>query len=207
MRKLDNNQGFTIVELLIATMIFATILLIVTVGIIQVSRVYYKGQTESNVQDTTRTALDTITQAIQFNGGTVTATVTPAAIGQAKTFCVGNVQFTYILGYELVTTPPPLPPHQTNQSLLMNTGVTNCPTAAPATTGRELLGTDMRLSNLQVAQVPGSKNVWTVSMSVVYGDDTLLSNPTAQNANCLDQAGGQFCSTSSLTTTVVKRVQ
>lgn len=200
-----NDQGFTIVELLIATVIFATILLIVTVGIIQVSRVYYKGQTESNVQDTTRTALDTMTQAIQFNGGNVTATVTPGVIGQARTFCVGNVQFTYVLGYELVTGAPGT--HQTNHGLLMNTGVTNCPTAAPATAGRELLGTDMRLSNLQVTPIPGTKNIWTVAMSVVFGDDSLLSNPTAPNANCLDQTGGQFCSTASLTTTIVKRVQ
>jgi hypothetical protein len=46
-----------------------------------------------------------------------------------------------------------------------------------------------------------------VQVRVIYGDDDLLSNPTAANANCKSQAGSQFCAVSDLTTVVVKRVQ
>lgn len=209
-RRALNNQGFTIVELLISSLVFSVVLLAVTIGIIQITRVYYKGITESTTQDAARSALDTISQAVQFNGGTVSTTANSGP-GSWTSFCVGNQQFSYRLGYQLVDGTAGT--NQTNKALLQST-LANCsgnPTAA--TTGRELLGPKMRLSNLKVTTV--GDNLYKITIRIVYGDDDLLYSPsgasggaTATDAACKGQrAGSQFCSVSELTTTVVKRVQ
>jgi prepilin-type N-terminal cleavage/methylation domain-containing protein len=203
-RLAGNRSGFTIVELLISTVVFSVILLAVTIGIMQITRVYYKGINEANTQDVARGIMDTISQAIQFSGGTVYATQ-GSAPGASTSFCIGNEQFSYKLGYQLVESSPGT--NQTTKALWQSTtsGCTGNPAAAAS--GIELLSPKMRLSNLTVSQVnSGDANLWKVSVRVVYGDDDLLSNPTATNASCKGSAGQQFCSVSELTTTVVKRV-
>jgi prepilin-type N-terminal cleavage/methylation domain-containing protein len=199
----QDQQGFTIVELLVSSLIFSLILLVVTVGIIQISRVYYKGITESTTQNTARSIVDTVSQAIQFNGGAVSTTLSPAP-GTWSSFCVGSQQFSYRLGYQLVEGAPS--GNQTNKALLQ-TPLAGCSgNPAAATTGRELLGTKMRISKLTVASA--GTNMYRVSIRIAYGDDDLLDNPTSTTASCKGAtAGSQFCSISELTTTVVKRVQ
>ena len=198
-----DSRGFTIIELMIATLVFSVILLAVTVGIIQITRVYYKGINEANTQDTARNVMDTISQAIQFSGSDVYATQASAP-GASTSFCVGNQQFSYKLGYQLVGGSPGT--NQTTKALWQSTtsGCTGNPAAAAS--GLELLGDKMRLANLTVSEVNGDPNIWKISVRVVFGDDDLLNNPTGTNASCKGNAGQQFCSVSELTTTVVKRV-
>lgn len=191
-RPKSNNQGFTIVELLISTLIFSMILLLVTIGIIQITRVYYKGITEARTQNTARAAMDEITQGIQFSGGTVSATQ-----ASKSSFCIGDQQYSYALGKQLGT--------QTAKAL-WKTNTPGCSgNPAVATTGKEFLSDKMRLSNLTVT--PLGANLWKVSLTVAYGDDDLLNNPTSTSPSCKGiQAGSQFCSISTLTSTVIQRV-
>lgn len=200
----SNNKGFTIIELLIATLVFSVVLLIVTVGIIQITRVYYKGLTESSTQNTARNIMDTIAQSIQFSGSTVSNTIVPVPVaGTTSAFCIGDQQFSYRLGYELVASSPGI--DQTTQGLWQSTtaGCSGNPPAAAS--GKEYLGNHMRLSNLTVVNVTGS--LWKVSVTVAYGDDVLLNNPTSTAPTCKGQsAGQQFCSISTLTTTIDQRV-
>jgi len=199
MRRL-NQAGFTLIELMIATLVFSVVLLTVTIGIIQISRVYYKGLNEIDVQNTSRTIMDSVTQGIQFSGGTVTDTPTPA-IGALRTFCIGNQQYSYRLGYQLVDNSPGT--NQTVSSMRVNT-VADCPTAAAKTTGEEFLSPKMRLSKMSVKQI--TTGVYTVSIKVAYGADDLFTNPTSSDPVCKSTAGSQFCSVSELTSTVYKRV-
>ncbi len=188
----SNAEGFTIVELLISTLIFSMILLIVTVGIIQITRVYYKGLTEAQTQNTARAAMDDITQGIQFSGGTVSATQ-----ASTKSFCIGDQQYSYALGKQLGS--------QTTKAL-WKTNTPGCSgNPAVAASGKEFLSDKMRLSNLTVTSL--GANLWKVSLTVAYGDDDLLDNPTSTNPNCKGvTAGTQFCSISTLTSTVIQRV-
>jgi prepilin-type N-terminal cleavage/methylation domain-containing protein len=201
----SNQKGFTIVELLVATAVFGVILLVVTVAVLQFSRVYYKGVTEANTQDTARTIVDRISQAIQFNGGTVTAT-TGASTGA---FCVGNQQYTYVLGKQLVDSSPS--GTQTYHSLVAR-DLAGCLVSSPtppmntsATSGRELLSPKMRLARMEVT--PAGTNLYKITIRVVFGDDDLLNNPSTTTASCKGQAGSQFCAVSEITTTVTKRVE
>ncbi len=204
MRKLtptDKDHGFTIVELLLATLIFSTVLMLVTMGIMQVTRVYYKGVTESNTQNVARSLVDTVSQAIQFDGGIITA-----ATGSSPTYlCINDQQFAFWLGKQLVDTAPT--GNQTNKALLQHT-VAGCAAPGPGVTGRELLSPHMRLSNFTIIQVAGASNLYQVHVRVVYGDDDLLNNPTATTAACKNiRAGTQFCAVSDLTAVVQKRVK
>jgi len=197
-----SNQGFTIVELLVATLVFSIVLLTVTLGIVQISRVYYKGINEADVQNTARSIMDTVTQSIQFSGATVTATPT-AQIGALQAFCIGNTQYNYRLGYQLVDSSPGT--NQTTLALASKDSVSGCEGAAASNGGKEFLSPNMRLSNLKVTEISPDR-LYKVTVRVVFGDDDLLNNPTAANASCKSTAGSQFCSVSELTSTVYKRV-
>jgi len=208
----QGQAGFTLIELMIATMVFSVVLLMVTFGILQITRVYFKGVTESNTQNVARNIIDTISQAIQFSGGTVVETTSGTATPSApKAFCIGDQQFVYALGWQLKDNSPNNTIHQSYHGLVSDT-VSNCNSTpaqnldSPGISGRELLSPNMRITKLDVSQ--DSPGVYSVDVRVVYGDDDLLDNPTDPNATCQGvSAGTQFCSVSELSTIVVKRVQ
>ena len=204
------RRGFTIIELMIATMVFGTVLLGVTTAILQFTRVYYTGITAAKLQDTTRTIVDQISQGIQFNGGNVTNSPASPTAGSSYAFCVGNMQYSFTLGYELEDTPTS---SQTYHALVAN-NVPGCTSSTPAqnmrvaaVSGREMLAPNMRLSNLQVTSI--GTNVYRISIRIVYGDDNVLKNPNTTTAACTSGAamGNHFCAVSDLTTVVTKRVQ
>lgn len=62
-----NSEGFTLVELMIATSIFSVILLLLTFGLLGIGQNYYKGRNSVRTQDTARRIMDEISQAIQFS--------------------------------------------------------------------------------------------------------------------------------------------
>ena len=206
------ERGFTVIELLIATAVFGTVLLVVTIGILQISRVYYKGITERNTQNAARTIVDMIAQGIQFNGGKVTTTPASPTAGSSYAFCVGNQQYSYTVGYQVTGTYSGTPNFRTPHALVVRDlpGCTSSSAAQTVTntsvTGRELIPKNMRLSNIQVTSV--GTDVYKVSVRIVYGDSDILTNPTTANSKCQGvKAGTQFCSISDLTTVVTKRVE
>ena len=213
-RLLRASGGFTIVELMIATAVFSVVLLIATSALIQISRTYYKGVTEANTQNAARDIVDAVAQAIQFDGGTVQ----PTNGSSPKTtydFCVGNVRFRYYLGSELVSSPSS---SQTYHALLqdstasctsgidsssINASTVSCTNAQNCT---EYISTNMRLSQFSVTSL--GSNLYQIKVTVAYGDDDLLNNPTSSNPTCLGvSAGTQFCAISQISTTVLKRVE
>lgn len=205
------SAGFTIVEMMIATIVFSMVLLVVTTAILQFTRVYYKGVTEGNVQDTARNVVDTIAQGIQFNGGVVNTTTASPTPGAAYAFCVGGQRYSYTTGWELNDSPSAAL-HQIAHVLVVDSypgcggGTPPAQTLSGAVVGRELLSKNMRIARLRVTST--ATNIYKVSVRIVYGDDDLLNGPTTSTAKCQNfSAGTQFCAYSDITTTVVKRVQ
>lgn len=217
-KQLSHNQkGFTVIELMIATMVFGVVLLVVTFGILQVTRSYYKGVTETNTQTVARSIIDAIGQSIQFGGGTVTTN----DMSSPYVFCVGNQQYTFRPGWMVVDGTPVTSESETPHGLYVRTQA-NCPAASvpnlASTTlsgGRELLNPGMRITSLRVTLVPGTTNMYNVSLRIVSGANDLLYSPSgnpsgarAPDATCRNiRAGTQFCSVSDLSTTVTKRVK
>ena len=222
---IDEN-GFTIIELLIATMIFSLVLLVMTIAITDISKTYYRGVTEADTYNTTRNIINNISQAIQVNGGSIVNPITPSngVVGApcggggaiSCGFCVGSEEFSYLVGYEL---EPGIAATDTSLFKSPHSFVTNTVAGCNSTTlaqnlastgslasgSRELLSPNMRLAQLSLS--PVGTNSYNVGVRILFGDLDLLTASTGSSASCNGQAGSQFCAVSQLSTVVQKRVQ
>jgi prepilin-type N-terminal cleavage/methylation domain-containing protein len=193
MKKLS-NRGFTIIELLIATVIFAVILLVITGAIIQFSRIYYKGTVTSRTQEVARTAINDISQNIQFGSGTVPS-ITPLPSGDTAFhyITVGTKCYSYQANTQVSTS---------QHALVVTDGACPVLAAFPAN-GTELLGENMQLVGLSIST---SGSLYTVQVHVVYGDSNDFQDSTKKSCKAII-LGGQFCAVAELKTTVVKRIE
>jgi prepilin-type N-terminal cleavage/methylation domain-containing protein len=199
------QQGFTILELLIATLIFSVILLLCAAALIQLGRVYYKGVIRNQTLETTRLATDVISQAIQFSGkDSIVSPIT--ANNGSQGFCVDNRRFSYVQNVQMSDSPGA---GQTAHAFVVD-DVSGCSSAMPAqdlrsgsVTGRELLAPRMRIQNFSLTQNPADNMLWQINLKVLYGDDNLINS----SGTCVSSGiGGEFCAQSSLNTTVRKRL-
>lgn len=209
MRRPLNSKGFTIIELMIATMVFSVILLIASFALIQIGKVYYKGVTISRTQEVARTIVEEITQSIQFSGGQLNESLNSTG-GNVNGFCVGSRRYSYLLGVKLDEAP--------NRHVLVadnfscGAGTTtltlsNSVAVNASVDAREFLPGDMRLSNMEVKKVPGTSDLYSVHVRVVAGDSDLLDFPNGTNAGCKgNSAGRQFCAVADITTVIHKRL-
>ncbi len=201
MRKLkidSNNKGFTIIELLIATAVFSVVLMLVTYGILQIGKSYYKGINATRTQEVARNVIEEISRAIQFSGGQVTNT----SPGSPRHFCVDNNRFSYALDQQVGPNNAP------NALVVDKQASCTAPldlNVAPPAGARSLLPTGMRLAKMEVTKQNYGQNLYTVTVRVVYGDTDLLDPAT--HSSCRSTAGSQFCAVSELSTTVQKRIE
>lgn len=208
-----SQSGFTILELMIAASVFAVILLVVAVGVMQFSNQYYKGVTSSKTQAAARSLIDGIGQAIEFSK---TVSVIPPTSAGVGGLCIDNSLYSYKIGQEIIDTNPDASLNQGFHSIVVD-GTASCTAgstpALPAipdvpTGSRELLSRYMRLGALDVVN---AGDVYTVHIRVIYGDDALLfpaisSNVNWSNEQCKNATGSKFCAVSDLTTTVQRRL-
>lgn len=221
----SNQKGFTIVELMIATLVFSTILIVITSGVIHFTAAYYKGVHTSSTQITARKVINTISQTLQYGGGKATLVMSdPADTSVDKFICVGDAQINYRLGAQL----GPESDYGVFVSTVDSSG--ECKPYSNGMQGRELLAPKMRLTNLAVTQ---SNNLYDVSAGVAFGELDLMcakaitpttaeggcaSNATPFNdytvlaangttAACRSGSGSQFCAFSHLTTQVAARFE
>jgi prepilin-type N-terminal cleavage/methylation domain-containing protein len=201
--KLNSQKGFTIIELMIATAVFSVILLVCTIGLLQIGRMYYKGVTSARAQETARTAINDISQNIQFNGGVVSHDTVNSLL------CIGNKRYSYALNRQ-VTDNAVMVGSQARHALVAD-DITGCSSPQPLNgdvTGRELINIRMRLARLTVNLVPFTTDLYNVTVRVVNGDDDLVTDVDGDGfVECRNvREGSQFCATSELSTTVHKRV-
>lgn len=206
--KNSSQAGFTIVELMIATLVFSTVILVITFGIMQFSRAYYRGTTTTSLQNTTRSVIDSVSQAIQFSGSDVTSWAT----GNSGGYCIGGIEFQYTK-FAIRTA--------TNHVLasMPSTAGGSCIRQPYDSTNVDLAGQNIRVVNFTVSSVTG--NLYKVDVRLVYGADDLLCSPSnndcsskttsthlnASDLTCKIANGSQFCAASELSTIVQKRVQ
>lgn len=205
--------GFTVVELMIATLVFSVILLLLTSAMLRLGHMYYKGIASTKVQEVSRSVMEDISQSIQFAGGDVFAT---AANGSAQGYCVGTRRYSFV-PYQAYTVAG-------EHKLLSGTvpqgcvkGVTTARSMTTALSGdeQELLGEDMRVVNLKIENslTPG---LYKVTVRIAYGKDDVLCSPTGSgcapdlnhdNLICRSESqASQFCAVSEVTATVQRRV-
>jgi prepilin-type N-terminal cleavage/methylation domain-containing protein len=205
-----NQKGFTLVELLIASMIFSLVLLLCVTAMLQIGRMYYKGITTARTQEAARSVLESLSQSVQFSTWDV---VRPDATNPAR-YCIDNRQYSFVLGQQLVANIT-VPLDETRRSLV-RAEAGGCPPATPlsapnaalSTGWRELMPEGMRLSNLVINESPAGSGRYQITVRVVSGDGDLMTDPNGVTARCNTglSFGGQFCAVSELSTVVQKRL-
>lgn len=205
-----NNKGFTLIELMVATLAFSIVLLIATTTAIHIGRSYYKGLLQSKTQETVRNISEEVTRTIQFANGDLREVTSAQPNDPKKQFCIGDTRYTYQLNKKVQGTPDP-----SDYGLKIDRIDAGTTCDGPATNGREFLQTNMRL--LEFSVTPDASNkIFRVIIKVAYGDDDLLThyddngNPNgspANTANCKSGiAGSNFCATSLLDNSVKRRL-
>ena len=191
MMKRLNKNGFTIIELLIATVVFSVVLMVITASIVQFGKLYYRGVVQDRMQETVRNISESVTQTIQFAGVSTPVSFTNGS--NITGYCIGNIRYTmntlagsYHLTRDTISSP--------------------CSVAAVGTNRTEFLGTDMQPLKFTInSSLAGKAD--TVAIKIAYGPSDVFLRDMSNNITGCKQVtvGGQFCAISDLTTTVVKR--
>lgn len=210
--KLTNQTGFTIVELMIATVIFSMVLLVCSYAIIHAGRMYYKGMIMSKTQDTARKIIDSASDAIKYDKS---LNIVKRDIGgDPSSICIGSLRYTFSKNKRLGQSGVEhvLWRDNISDSTCPHADINN-PNPNPSSLGTEMLGEGMRLVKFDIYQPPTS-SFWVVDVRVSSGDDNdfvsedLSATPKVEKFSLCKgiNAGGQFCAVSSYSTTVKNRL-
>lgn len=199
-QKAGFSGGFTIVELMIALSVLSVLLLISTVTLMNLGKMYVKGDNMARAQEATRNIASMIADQVRL-GGNVPSIYTPSDYADAHYdsltsdgyFCIGRIRYSYLLDRQ-VTGSPDLSLKQTRHALWRDElPSSTCPTLnPPASTpldlvnstnpginGQELVPGNMRLTELKVDTVNGDSGMYSVTVGIAYGDNDLLCNSSS----------------------------
>lgn len=186
---------------MIATAVFSTILVAITMGVIHFSAQYYKGVYGSETQNVARDISDQIANAVKFGAGELTTIpVTGAsADGTDIAFCAGGYIFQTKLGQQYTGGS------STGFYIEPQTG-SGC-NSGDTSKRKQLLAKNMRVAGLHFYET-SQPGVYSLSLTIAYGDDDLLSAKTDEGGavHCNSGFGSEYCAVSSLVTTVEKRI-
>ena len=213
------QDGFTVVELMLATAVFSLVLLIVTYGVLSFTHGYYAGINSSTTQSTVRNVITTVSQSIEFSGKVV-----PNNTGDPlQFFCAGDSLYIYRPGVQYAGTSDINTPGLYEQTLTGDCPDSASPPTSLASGGRQLLAKGMRVVLLNVQ--PKTTTAYAVDLRIAFGDNDLLCAPgavansctsastladtglTTGDVTCKARTGYQFCSVAGLSTIAAVRIQ
>lgn len=210
MNKLRTVQsGFTIIELMLAMVVFSIMLIMVTVSITGIGRLYYKGINQAKVQNNVRTISDEISDNLKFGASFNEVTGTTATGGAYQTvYCTGLDRYTFVLNQRVADEIPHVLWRDTIQPGSCDVGVPDLGTATPGgENGTELIASGASLSQLEIVPTPGDgSTLHQIRLIVAYGESDLFVDPN-NRVQCrgTESGGDQFCAIARLTTKVVER--
>lgn len=203
------GQGFTIIEVMIATAVFSVVLLITITGFIQIAQVFYKGVIKTQTQQDLRQIVDLVSSNIR----SAPVVYDPININGNKYYqCIGSNRYTYIKN-----TRVNLADHDTNTKfgLMVDQLPGNSPCGSPYNAATafnnptELLDTNERLNHFIVSRQANLNNwVYQVDIAIAAGRDQYLSTDANGEAACNDRLSiSQFCSVANVVTAVAGLAQ
>lgn len=223
-----SERGFTIVELMIATAVLSTILIMVTVVMVNIGRLYYKGMNQSRVQGNVRTITDEIAAHLKLGEDFFRV-----SSGNQQAYCIGNIRYTFVMYRQIGDkTAEQQSPHvlwrdrNPEPGSCSSDNLPNLSQPVPSEGGTEMIAPKSRLTALNIS----GDSPYNVSVGVAYGDNDLLcdtgysgdckpdssavhmnqiisgaATPTGQ-IRCKGDVGDQYCATAALQTTVTRRL-
>lgn len=217
------GNGFTIVELMIATAVLSTLLVIVTMVIAGIGNLYFKGVSQSQVQSAARAIVDDVSNRIKMSNGSL---VSGTANGSFKAYCIGTTRYSYIIGARLdsAATKHVLWRDTVNDGTCTAADLSqDNPSRPPASfNGTELAAPNSRLNRFVIARPPDAP--FFVDVSLIVGPDDLICSPTAAagdackgaamtapdyqkgDLRCLPSSESKYCAVSQLSTVVTQRL-
>lgn len=217
-----NQEGFTIVELMIALSIFSVVMLISTLVMMQIGRLYTKGVNQANLQNATRNIMQDLSSGVQFSSGDniIGPRTDPSGVipGHIKAICIGKTRYTYVLDLKLGRDEYPrsgTTPLDTAHVLWRDSMGTSgsCTPLDIRTPGRpsgsgsdgyEMMPINTRLT--QFSLVPRITGGYTAAVYSAYGDSDLVGKDSDNKPYCIGGKGSQFCAISILDTVVMPRL-
>ncbi|HEX5447929.1 MAG TPA: prepilin-type N-terminal cleavage/methylation domain-containing protein [Candidatus Saccharimonadales bacterium] len=138
--KKPNRKGFTIIELMVATLVFSVVLLVILTAFIQISRMYYKGVNMTRMQEDARTVIQDMSDDIKF--------ARSAPSSGPGYYCIGLHKYQYQKNYQLDSSGGPNNYGIRRYTLPFSSG---CSAAATSSDYTELLDSGMQLNNLDIS--------------------------------------------------------
>lgn len=178
--------GFTVIELMISIAVFSTVMLLVTMGAIQVGQNYQQAAIQVQLSNAARELHEQIAQEIQFSGPTAVQTGTAGAY---SALCLGTTRYAW----------------QVNDMLYRDKIASpgDCFVASVTTTA--VLPTNGKVVALNVVNT-GSNGVFVVQTRFVVGADDMFVNDDPAQACKSKILGREFCAVSDLITSVTRKV-
>lgn len=205
-----HQTGFTILEVLISTMVFTVILTACIVGITKIGQLYYKGTTLSKIQELTRQLTDEFSQQIQF--GSVLPSSDSIVVSSPTSpliFCVGDNRYRVVPNRELGSSGVDTVIKRMTYSGACDLTDNNFSSAT------ELAVKGMRVLKFSITKT-GLEPIWNIEIKLGAGSDDLFQSsvsgsaddPTVYGASVCRSglSGSEFCGTSELHTTILRRV-
>lgn len=205
----EEQKGFTIVELMVALSVLSILLVMSTVILIQIGRLYTKGVNQAATQNAARDIINDLSSQLQVSGNAPDSS-TPGVI------CIGNLRYTFNLNHKLVT-PPASGTYvihvlwrdtlaDNSSCVAVNlTAVTPSDTHTLPGSGVEMIPLNARLTDFLITS--NQNNTYAIKVTVAYGDDDLVNYDSVHDTTtCSNGIGTEFCAVSSLNITVARRL-
>ncbi len=198
MNSRKNNNGFTIIELLIAMVVVASIITMTTAIIVSIGHLYFKGNSEATIQDSVRSTMQDVTENLKLAHGYHT----DDSSSPPHTYCIGITRYTYIIGVQEGGTYKHI---FWRDSLLRETDPcdpVDLTQDQPTPDGKDLIGGNSALTDFTISN---SSTPYYVSLGEIYGPSDLY-NLAGVNSSCKSGAASELCGTASLITSVSQRL-
>lgn len=201
MRKIKNS-GFTIVELLIASMVFTTILLLCMDGITRIAKVYIKNSSISKTNEFTKSFIEDVAQQIKY-GSTF---YQPLGTSSDVRLCINGYAYSVRTNQKpgaVRRRADPTCSSYSQTDYFNNISLTE--TVSPEY---------IRIMKFSV----GNTSPYSISMRVVLGDNDLLQDGSGKSMSDPNKdlatiqckpsiSGSEFCAVIELSTTATRRVK
>ncbi|MDB5168682.1 MAG: hypothetical protein JWO41_38 [Candidatus Saccharibacteria bacterium] len=203
----QKQAGFTIVELMIALTILSVILLLSTLTLSQLGKLFSKGVNQANTQNIARNLMTSISSDIQVGSNMPQH----KSVSGSETVCMGATRYTFLRAQPLDATHPHVLWRDSMKTadvctpfdLTAYADLNTAPDAVDKS-GVELLGNNMEVTDLDTGKL--DDRTWFVTVTIAYGGDLVVYNKIADTTNCQSVKGNQFCAVASLKKTVTRRL-
>jgi prepilin-type N-terminal cleavage/methylation domain-containing protein len=191
---MKNAKGFTLVEFLLAIVVFSFILILMATAFIQVNRSYNKGLTVRRVHQSARDIIADVSRTFLSNTGSLNSL---SLTKNAQEICIGTkVRYLWSVGTV---------DRSANYGMMRDTQFSSCGEGLPGDVGEvELLDDNVVVQNFDISQI-GTSGSYRITVTLSSNTSDLVTGDGSGGVECSVGAGDQFCDIVTLETTVSVR--